>query len=174
MGFLRRRLLILWQAIDMGRSLPAPPLPPPGSHQHPPSPPNTSYMDRTELLALITTATHGPEELVEGTGHAPHGSHGSHGSVGQQRRVHVRLGPHSSGVSGPLARAVAWLPLSVRAGVWPSGLAMPLWETQRTAVLEAGLSAAKQGQSHVDTWEIADALLRWGTHTRFTHRTAYM
>ncbi len=64
LGLMRRRTLLLWQALELGRALPPPGQPPANA----PSGPSPPAVDRWELLQLASAALLPPEELVEGMG----------------------------------------------------------------------------------------------------------
>lgn len=163
-GSPRRRMLLLWQALDMGRTAPPQPV-----HTQAGGGANAAASEpRAEALLRIAAAALAPPDdpwtqapgIMGAVGEA--GSRGTHWA----HRGSPSMPHHPLLNTSTVAALPSCLPLCFRTPSGPppgaayGGLPVAVWGGVRVGVLEMGLWAARQVGAAVDGWEAAAALLR--------------
>lgn len=147
-GSPRRRMLLLWQALELGRSAPPPPTGAAGAAVAT----LLAEMRADALLKLAARALEPPDDpQAQGPGVV-----GGSGSAGRMHFAYRCAPPTGPPQLAPCA------PVSLRGSglEGPPPLQVPVWGSVRCALLDAGLAAARQAGQAVDAWEAAAALLR--------------
>lgn len=179
-GSPRKRMLLLWHALELARSAPLPPpAPVPGGNAQAIQQQQLAVaQERADLLLRLAAKLLEPPEDPRDCLPAGPGAGAGVGVSGERLTALVQAlsgggmaaggasqgqgqaGSSSGAKGGSAAAAAGGASGNGAAGAKGSRWAHKPWDTVRCAVLEAALSAARQLGAAVDAWEAAAALLR--------------